>query len=164
MTDNQIAKDALDKIIAKSRVHFYKPIQIAEILYRHRTALHPIDLLRLDDYRNQSKKWRDDISIVLLGRKCTSSARFQDDLFNDNAIPPNILNILGHENVTTNGAVEAYIYSRFTNRHTQLSEALDYCLKSTKNDFKVIDFINSFRQEAGLKRSIDKIYTKYCKI
>jgi type II restriction enzyme len=54
--------------------------------------------------------------------------------------------------------VEAYIYSRFINKHTQLSEALDYCLKATKSDFKVIDFINSFRKEAGLKRSIDKIY------
>jgi type II restriction enzyme len=31
------AKKAIDKVIAKARVHFYKPIQIAEILYRDRT-------------------------------------------------------------------------------------------------------------------------------
>ena len=158
MIDVQAAKSALDKIILKSRVHFYKPIQIAEILYHHRTTTNTINLLNLDDYRNQSKKWRNDISIVLLGRICTSSARFQDDLFNDNAIPPNILHILGQENIRTNGAVEAYIYSQFTSKHTQLSKALNYCLKSTKEDFKVIEFINSFRQESGLKRSIDKIY------
>ena len=30
------ARDALNSIIKKSRVHFYKPIQIAEILYQHR--------------------------------------------------------------------------------------------------------------------------------
>ena len=30
------AKQALDKIISKGRVHLYKPIQIAEILYRDR--------------------------------------------------------------------------------------------------------------------------------
>lgn len=27
------AKEALDKVIKKGRVHLYKPIQIAEILY-----------------------------------------------------------------------------------------------------------------------------------
>lgn len=31
------AKQALDKVISKGRVHLYKPIQIAEILYRDRT-------------------------------------------------------------------------------------------------------------------------------
>ena len=31
------AKKAVDSIIKKSRVHFYKPIQIAEILHRNRT-------------------------------------------------------------------------------------------------------------------------------
>ncbi|MCL2773362.1 MAG: HaeII family restriction endonuclease [Oscillospiraceae bacterium] len=158
MSDREIAKAALDKVILKSRVHFYKPIQIAEILYRHRTSPDTIDLLNLDDYRNQSKKWRNDVSIVLLGRISTSSARYQDDLFNDNAIPPDILNMLGMENFRTNGAVEAYIYSRFTNKRSQLSKALEYCLKTTKDDFQVIDFINSFRNEAGLRRSIDKIY------
>ena len=33
-----VAKQALDTLIAKSRVHLYKPIQIAEILYHSRTA------------------------------------------------------------------------------------------------------------------------------
>lgn len=91
------AKNALDKIISKSRVHFYKPIQIAEILYRIRT-LGDIAPLNLESYRNESKRWRDEMTIQLLGRKCTSSARFQDDLFNENAIPPQILKILSDEN------------------------------------------------------------------
>ena len=36
MFDKNDAKKALDKIINKSRIHLYKPIQIAEILYRDR--------------------------------------------------------------------------------------------------------------------------------
>lgn len=151
------AKAALDKIIKKSRVHMYKPIQIAEILYHHR-IYGDIDLLELEDYRNSSKKWRDDISIPLLGRKCTSSARFQDDIFNDNAMPPVLINELGKENIRTNGAVEAYIYSRFANKHSQLADALGYCENATIEDFSVKDFIDSFWNEPGLKRSLDKIY------
>ena len=49
------AKNSLDKIISKSRVHFYKPIQIAEILYKIRTEK-SINPLNLEEYRNESKK------------------------------------------------------------------------------------------------------------
>lgn len=108
MVTIQEAKQALDNVIEKSRVHLYKPIQVAEILYRDR-VYKDIDLSKLEDYRTRSKKWRDAITIPLVGRKCTSSARFQDDLFNDNATPPSVLVTLGVENRKTNGAVEAYI-------------------------------------------------------
>ena len=83
------AKASLDSLIKKSRVHLYKPIQIAEILY-HQMTVENLDLLNLDSYRARSKKWRDDMSIRLLGRICTSSAKFQDNLFDDNAIPPKV--------------------------------------------------------------------------
>ncbi|MCL2046024.1 MAG: HaeII family restriction endonuclease [Oscillospiraceae bacterium] len=33
MANREMAKAALDKIIANARVHLYKPIQIAEILH-----------------------------------------------------------------------------------------------------------------------------------
>ena len=36
MVTKDKAKEALDSIICKSRVHLYKPIQVAEILYMHR--------------------------------------------------------------------------------------------------------------------------------
>lgn len=157
MPTKEEAKKALDLVIAKSRVHLYKPIQIAEVLYRDR-VYKDINLLNLEDYRTKSKSWRDDISRPLLGRVCTSSARFQDDLFNENAIPPILINELGKENRRTNGAVEAYIYRRFTNKHAQLQSALDYCLKATKETFDVKSFIDSFWKEAGLKRSLDKVY------
>lgn len=151
------AKRALDNLIKKSRVHLYKPIQIGEILY-HSRVYNDVDLDDLESYRNASKHWRDKVTEVLLGRVCSSSARFQDDLFNENAIPPRIIKILAEENKRTNGAVEAYIYSRFTNRHNQLSDALCKCNKATKKDFFVKNFIDSFWNEAGLKRSLDKVY------
>lgn len=151
------AKESLDKVIEKGRIHLYKPIQIAEILYRDR-VYKDIQLSNLEDYRNPSKKWRDTITIALVGRKCTSSARFQDDLFNENAIPPSVLVSLGKENRRKEGVVEAYIYGQFTNRHAQLHKALFYCTNSTPDTFQVKDFIDSFWHEPGLKRSIDKIY------
>ena len=152
-----IAKRALDNIIKKSRIHLYKPIQIAEILYRHR-IFGDIDLSKLEDYRTKSKGWRDEISLALLGRVCTSSAKFQDNLFDDNATPPHILVVLGEENKRTNGAVEAYIYNRFANKHNQLNSALEYCKNATPTNFEVKTFIDSFWNEPGLRRSIDKIY------
>ena len=103
------AKQALDSVIEKGRVHLYKPIQVAEILYHDRVHK-DIDLANLEDYRTASKKWRDAVTIPLVGRKCTSSTRFQDDLFNANATPPSILVVLGKINRRTKGAVEAYIY------------------------------------------------------
>ena len=79
------AKKAVDKVIAKARVHLYKPIQIAEILHRDRTETGIVlELDNLETYRTVSKKWRDIICNQFLGRSSTSSARYQDDIFNDN--------------------------------------------------------------------------------
>ncbi|MDR1543848.1 MAG: HaeII family restriction endonuclease [Prevotellaceae bacterium] len=153
----QEAKQALDKVVAKARVHLYKPIQVAEILCRDRVFC-DIDLSNLETYRNVSKKWRDIICLQFLGRTSTSSARYQDDIFNDNAIPPEVLVELGKENRKTNGAVEAYIYQRFAERFSQMSGGLNYCLEHDKSDFKIDDFLNLFWNEPGLRRSIDKIY------
>jgi type II restriction enzyme len=151
------AKKALDKVIDKARVHLYKPIQIAEILYRDRVK-QDIDLLDITTYRNQSKKWRDIICIQFLGRTSTSSARYQDDIFNENAIPPTILEVLGQENRNTNGGVEFYIYRKFLQRFSQMSMGLDYCLTHDKWNFELNEFLALFWREAGLRRSIDKIY------
>lgn len=40
------AKQILDKLIAKQRVHLYKPIQIAEILYRVRKQELTLDQIK----------------------------------------------------------------------------------------------------------------------
>ncbi len=152
-----IAKTHLDNIIKKARVHLYKPIQIAEILYRDRIS-GDIDLTKLETYRTKSKKWRDIICIRFLGRTSISSARYQDDLFNDNAVPPVAIATLGKENRQKNGIVEVYIYNRFKQRYSQMSKALSYSTMANKETFNLEEFIALFWSESGLKRSLDKIY------
>jgi len=157
--DLENAKQALDLIIKKSRVHLYKPIQIAEILYHTRTKPElGIDLSDLESYRIDSKKWRDVICHQFLGRVSTSSAKFQDNLFDENAMPPTLLSILGTENNKHNGCIEAYIYQAFENKHLQLDHALNYCLNGNKGSFILTEFLDQFWQQAGLKRSLDKIF------
>lgn len=153
----QEAKQALDKVIDKARVHLYKPIQVAEILHRDRIEK-DITLSDLTTYRTTSKKWRDIVCIQFLGRTSTSSARYQDDVFNDNAVPPTVLDILGKENRTKNGIVEAYVYRKFLERFSQMSTGLDYTITHDKSNFKLDEFLAMFWNEPGLRRSIDKIY------
>ena len=155
--DNRTAKDQLDTIIRKARVHFYKPIQIAEILHRDRIEK-DIDLENLETYRTASRKWRDAISLRFIGRISTSSARYQDDLFNPNAIPPAVLAQLGKINQSSDGAVEAYIYTALRNRLSQMSSGLFVVLQSDRNSFDLRSFIDSFTRDPGLSRSIDKIF------
>ena len=151
------AKQSLDKVIDKARVHLYKPIQVAEILYRDRIEK-DINLAELQTYRNVSKRWRDIVCVKFLGRTSTSSARYQDDIFNDNAIPPNVLVALGKENIAKGGIVEAYIYQKFLQRFSQMSTGLNYCTSHDKTNFELREFLAMFWREPGLKRSIDKIY------
>lgn len=84
------AKIALDKIIGKARVHFYKPFQIAEILHYDRLNHFQFDITNKETYRNISKQWRDVVSLRLVGRVSTSSQKYQDNLFDTNAMPPRL--------------------------------------------------------------------------
>jgi type II restriction enzyme len=151
------AKAAIDSLIAKSRVHLYKPIQIAEILYRDRVH-GDVDLLSLETYRTRSKGWRDVITNRFVGRSSNSSAKYQDNVFEANAMPSELLSALGKENKEKGGIVEAYIYRCFTNRFSQMASALEYCDKNDRSSFDILEFINLFWMNPGLKRSIDKIY------
>ena len=154
--DLTTAQKALNSIIKKSRVHFYKPIQIAEILFQHRIK-EKINLAQVEDYRNASKKWRNKITRRFLGRICTSSARFQDNLFEANAMPPKVLAILGDFNKQESGIVEAHIYKSFYDKYFQLNNALNYCINSVASSFQLNELISLFWKQPGLRRSIDKI-------
>jgi len=154
---NQEAKDALNKIIDKARVHLYKPIQIAEILYRDRINK-DVDLNDLESYRTKSRNWRDIVCLQFLGRTSTSSARYQDDVFNENAVPPEAIKVLAQINKSNNGIVEEYIYTKFKQRFSQLSTGLDYCNTHDTKNFMLVEFLEMFWLEPGLRRSIDKIY------
>ena len=155
--DNKTAKQHLDTVIKKARVHFYKPIQIAEILHRDR-VISDIDLRDLETYRTLSRKWRNEISLRFVGRISTSSARYQDNLFESNATRPEVLAQLGQINRKNNGIVEGYIYNAFHSRLSQMSEGLSLVLQSDSKSFVLRDFINSFTRSPGLSRSIDKIF------
>lgn len=154
---SSIEKKALDKIINKSRAHMYKPTQIAEILYRDRVH-RDIKLDVLETYRNLSKKWRNLISKKLVGRVCTSSAKYQDNVFEDNAVPPKILSKLGKTNRSEEGSVEKYIYGRFKNKFSNMNSALKYCSDKPIKEFELSKFLDLFRLSTELKRSVDKIY------
>jgi len=155
--DLATAKLALDKIIKKSRAHLYKPIQVAEILYRDRVH-GDIVLSKLESYRNPSKKWRNIISRRFVGNVSTSSQKFQDNLFEDNATPPEVLVELGKENIDKNGAVEAYVYRHLEKKFEQMILAFTYCESANPESFELEEYLNLFWQDAGLKRSIDKLY------
>ncbi len=156
--DVRQAKEALDRLIAKQRVHLYKPIQIAEILYRVRQGTLTIDQLRddLESYRNPSKHWRDSVSRILLDRVCTSSQKFQDNLFDPNAIPPATLAALAEAN--EDGVVERYIYRRFQERQQRILKLGAMLSTATPGDFHLSDFLAEFEHDKGIKRSIDKAF------
>ncbi len=159
MSELEKAKKQLDLVIKKARIHLYKPIQIAEIL-RARHIHQDFNLLDLETYRNQSKRWRDKVSLKLVGRICTSSARFQDNLFENNAMPPKFLAPLGEENEKEDrkGIVEAYIYNSIKLKFSSLEKLANYLKNSTPESFKLSDFIAGFVADPGLRRSIDKAY------
>ena len=144
----------LKNIIDISRIHFYKPIQIAEILYMYRSGKLS-SLADREKIRKESKKWRDKITIGFINSKCSSSAKFQDDLFSNTAIPYDVLDVLAEFNNQHNGILEAYVYDRFIKKHDQLRNALQV---SRNGEFNVETFVDSFTEESGLKRSTDKIY------
>ncbi|OHB22863.1 MAG: hypothetical protein A3I22_00215 [Parcubacteria group bacterium RIFCSPLOWO2_02_FULL_40_12] len=156
-TNNSLSKKALDLVIRKSRVHLYKPIQIAEILYHHRTK-RGLDLSDLESYRNISKRWRDEVSLLLVGRRSTSSQKYQDNVFEANAMPPELLAKLGAINKKGRGFVEAYIYKALEARLSSVREVEDYIRKSTPDTFDLKKLVAIFQTTPGLRRSVDKMY------
>jgi hypothetical protein len=149
-------KVALDTVINKSRVHFYKPIQIAEILYRNRVS--ELSLEDLNNYRTLSKRWRDEVSLRVVGNVSTSSSRFQDNIFDDNAMPPELLKKLAEFNVSSKGVVEAYIYACLIDKMTDLGGIHHYLANTDITDFDLDKLLDLFTNNKGLRRSMDKVY------
>lgn len=156
MSPNE-AKNRLDLIINKSRVDLYKPIQVAETLRNSR--LHDnVDFESLETYRRISKSWRDEVTRRLLEKVCTSSAKFQDDIWNDSACHQEVMRALDNENRRTNGAVERYIYLRFQNRQETVGSVITYIYNNNRTSFRLENLLDLFIQSPGIKRSIDKAY------
>ncbi len=159
----QDAKARLDKFISKQRIAMYKPIQIAEILYRVRLQKDGMNLEAIDNlenYRNPSKKWRDEITKRLINQVSTSSQKYQDNLFDNNAIPPGFIRELALINNQFSGVVERYIYQNFRRRQKIIFMMLEYIEESInrKREFELKQFLSFFTREQGIRRSIDKAY------
>lgn len=112
----------------------------------------------VETYRNPSKKWRDAISRRLIGQVCTSSQKFQDNLFERNAIPPSFLIELDKINKQFYGIVERYIYQQFCKKQKTVIEIHRY-LKEDVQSFDIERLWEFFdRPQSGIQRSIDKVY------
>lgn len=114
------ALDALDNLIRLSRVEMYKPIQVAEVLYRLRTRSE-FTALELDSYKNPSIHWRDAVTERVMGKRSTSSAQFQHHLWGESAMPPRTLDVLAQIN-SADGAIEKRIYSAVLSKQVELIE------------------------------------------
>jgi type II restriction enzyme len=148
------AKSKLDRVIQLSRVEMYKPIQIAETL-REINLNKKLDPLKLETYRNQSRELRNKITRRLIGKISTSSMRYQDDLWNESAVPPPAVKILSNRN-SNNSIVEEYIYQHVYAKNAHLIE-----IRKKLDDISSIKQIqamfNSF-DSPGLRTSADRLY------
>ncbi len=150
-------KDYLDNLIKAGRLLLYKPIQVAEILYRDRIS-DEINFDNIETFRLPSRKWRDVISCMLVNATSSSSAKYQDALFTETEMPVEKLAELSAINKQTRGGVEAYIYRCFEGRFNKMVNALEYCYSHNETNFQVSELLNIFNTTKELKRSVDKIY------
>jgi len=94
----------------------------------------------------------------LVGNVSTSSQKFQDNLFEENAMPPRFLKQLDEVNSPNNGIVENYIYQKCKQKWNLLLEISGYLDKATTDSFDLEEMVNWFTEQKGLKKSVDKIY------
>jgi type II restriction enzyme len=148
------AKAKLDRVINLSRVEMYKPIQVAEIL-REMNQNSNLDPSKLETYRNISRELRNRITKQLIGKVSTSSMRFQDDLWNESAVPPSALRILEQANRKTS-KVEEYIYQHVYAKNAHLIEIRKH-LDDISSIRDIEKMFESF-QSPGLRTSADRLY------
>jgi type II restriction enzyme len=148
------AKIKLDRVIQLSRVEMYKPIQIAETL-REINANKKLDPLKLETYRSVSRELRNKITRQLIGKVSTSSMRFQDDLWNESAVPPSALELLSKEN-HKGSKVEEYIYQHVYAKNAHLIE-IRKKLDKISSIKQIQTMFNSF-DTPGLRTSADRLY------
>jgi type II restriction enzyme len=152
--DIKQAKEKLDHVIAIGRVEMYKPIQVAETL-RMAITSKEINLSDVESYRTKSRRWRDNVTDALFSKNSTSSARFQDDLWNPSAVPPEAMVALGNAN-STNHVVEAYIYSFIVEKNQELVTARSTV--SNLNSKRQIENLLAAFDVPTLKSSADRLY------
>ncbi|MDR0705071.1 MAG: HaeII family restriction endonuclease [Planctomycetaceae bacterium] len=150
------SKQQLDKLIKKSRADLYKPIAVAEILYRHRKENLNID--NVNSYRRQSYGWMQDV-IWQLHRKTTQlNSRYWDQLFDEAVLPPKLIQELAGFNVENNGLVEVYIYAHVQGKYRAFTELRQRLETMPTDKFSLDLFLGFFEKNAKYRGSVDKAY------
>lgn len=147
------ARVKLDHIIQLSRVEMYKPIQIAETL-REFTLNKSINPSELETFRNLSRDLRNRVTLELIGKVSTSSMRFQDDLWNASAMPPEALTALATAN--SKHQVEEYIYQHVYAKSAQMIEIRK--VLDQVNNLKDLQNIFGLFNTPGLRSSADRLF------
>lgn len=127
------------------------------MLYYNRTQGN-IDVAKLEQYKNPSLHWRNEVAQRFFGKTSTSTAQFQHNLWEENAIPPRLLVLLDLENKRTQGAVERYIYLNFERQLSLIGQVIADVQGATRETFNLREFLDRFDREQGLRRSVDKMY------
>ena len=154
MVEISAAKFKLDHVIKISRVEMYKPIQVAEVL-RRAISDPTVDLANKDSYRVQSRAWRDEVTQLLFGKRSTSSARYQDDLWNESAVPPDAMAALGRANQDSH-AVESYIYRKVLAKSAGLENTRTN-LENIESVADVSTLLDQFDGD-GMSSSADRMF------
>jgi len=156
-TDLSDAKARLDRLIAKSRAHLYKPIAIAEVLFKSRTEI-GFELSQPAHYRRRSYDWCREICHRLYGRRPDLNSRYWDQLFDPAVLPPESLVKLGEENSREAGVVEIYIYAILLDKVAAILEIVKKLEGCSASDFKISMFLSAFEDDPRFRRSADKAY------
>ena len=151
------AKIRLDRLIKKSRADMYKPIAIAEILYKSRVD-NSIRLTEKEDYRRRSFDWMKAIILRLHNKTTTLNSRYWDQTFDQDVMPPDSLAQLGEVNAKYKGIVETYIYAHLRSKFEGLSNIRNSLTEMTVEEFNLIDFLARFENDSRYRRSVDKAY------
>jgi len=146
----------IDIELAKERLDLYKPIQIAEVLRQAR--INDLDIEKQEAYQNPSLRWRNEVTQRLAGKSSSSSARYQHDVWNVTAMPADYLAALDEENKATDGAVERYIYLRYSERQNTVSGLIAAVEAALPATFELRALLDLFVTIPGIRRSIDKAY------
>ncbi|MDR0520773.1 MAG: HaeII family restriction endonuclease [Planctomycetaceae bacterium] len=150
------AKNRLDALIKKSRADLYKPLAVAEILYRHR--LQDLDINDLQSYRRKSYEWMREV-ILFIHRKTTAlNSRYWDQMFDDSVLPPKHLQQLAEINRQYNGIVEVYIYAHIKAKFSAFAQLRQTIELASPETFSLDTFLGFFENNAKYRGSIDKAY------
>ncbi len=151
------AKERLDRLIGKSRADLYKPIAIAEILYRSRIEKN-IDLNSREQYRRRSYEWMREVVLRLHNKTAVLNSRYWDQTFDPAVIPPPTLVELGALNDAGDGIVETYIFGHVRSKFAALTAIRNELKDIAVEDFRPGDFLAKFEADSRFRRSVDKAY------